>query len=207
MIDEKKKCRANPCRVTAYAGRGLHCGLPFVDGRRMVTSSPAQTGPFPRCPTEKMTCGGYGFMREWSRRGPSPNASDYSPSSPGSCGDGAMAHVALDWALALLSPSLASTGRGGTSGAHQREICPELLRTAEISATGQTIRMVHPPRSGGRRHKTRPTGRLTPTYAPDLGLRVHEPSLAHIRRTSRRRSAPGPAAHHAGRWWRRDVLV
>ena len=43
-------------------------------------------------------------------------AYDCSPSSAGKCGEGAsVRHVR------------------GTSGAHQREICPETLRTAEIS--------------------------------------------------------------------------
>src|SRR5215472_4766500 len=48
----------------------------------------------------------------------------------------------------------------GTSGAHQREICPEVLRTAEISAAGQAACLVHPLRSEGSPHKTRPTDRL-----------------------------------------------
>jgi hypothetical protein len=50
--------------------------------------------------------------------------------------------------------------RRGTSGAHQREIYPEALRTAEISAAGQTACRVHPQCSGTPRHKTWPT-RLT----------------------------------------------
>ena len=52
-----------------------------------------------------------------------------------------------------------SVGRG-TSGVHQRETCPEALRTAEISSPAQTACRVHPSRSATARHKTRPTGRL-----------------------------------------------
>jgi hypothetical protein len=36
---------------------------------------------------------------------------------------------------------------GGASGAHQREICPEALRTAETPAAAQTVRRLRPPKS------------------------------------------------------------
>jgi hypothetical protein len=42
----------------------------------------------------------------------------------------------------------------GHIGAHQREICPEALRTAEISVAGHAICLVHPLRSEGSPHKT-----------------------------------------------------
>ena len=67
-------------------------------------------------------------------------------------------------------PHGAVVPNAGTSGAHQREICPEALRTAEISAAGQALCHVHPPRSDTPRHRTRPTGRLTRLFVlrPDL---------------------------------------
>lgn len=46
--------------------------------------------------------------------------------------------------------------------AHQRAICPEVLRTPEISAAGQAACQMHPARSNTREHKTRPTRRLNP---------------------------------------------
>lgn len=52
-----------------------------------------------------------------------------------------------------------SVGRG-TSGAHQREICPEALRTAEISSAGQTACRADRSRLKTPWHKTRPTDRL-----------------------------------------------
>ena len=56
----------------------------------------------------------------------------------------------------------------GTSGAHQRESCPEALRTDQISSAGQTVCPAHPPRSSALQHKTLPTGRLTPFCSTDL---------------------------------------
>jgi hypothetical protein len=43
------------------------------------------------------------------------------------------------------------------------------MRTAEISAAGQTACVVRSPLSGRRLHRTRPTGRLTPIHVADLG--------------------------------------
>jgi hypothetical protein len=82
----------------------------------------------------------------------------------------------------------------GTLGAHQRKICQEALRTCEISAAGQTVCRVPPPRSRASRHKTRPTGRLTlgvvplvpgleaaPPRRPSPGLAIGQPCLRRIR--------------------------
>jgi len=69
----------------------------------------------------------------------------------------------------------------GTSGAHERENRSETLRTAEISAAGQTSCLEHLPRSGESQHKTRPTGRLTPLPPPDLRLVVAGGRPLHIR--------------------------
>ena len=55
-------------------------------------------------------------------------------------------------------PHGAVVPNGGTSGAHQREICPEVLRTAEISAAGQALCHVHPRRSD--------TSTQDPAYRP-----------------------------------------
>jgi hypothetical protein len=49
----------------------------------------------------------------------------------------------------------------GHIGAHQRKICLEPLRTAEISAAGQTTCQPHPSWPGEPQHQTRPTGRLS----------------------------------------------
>jgi hypothetical protein len=54
-----------------------------------------------------------------------------------------------------------ASGRG-TSGAHHHEICREMLRTTEISGAGQVGVGAYLPTSGALKHKTRPTGRLTP---------------------------------------------
>jgi DNA helicase IV len=56
---------------------------------------------------------------------------------------------------------LVRTPGQGTSGAHEREIRRETLRTAEISSAGQTTCAAHPPRSAIPWHKAGPTGRLT----------------------------------------------
>ena len=58
--------------------------------------------------------------------------------------------------------SVARAKARGTSGAHQREICPETLRTSEISTAGQTAPPLRRSRSEAVRHKTRPTGRRPP---------------------------------------------
>lgn len=50
----------------------------------------------------------------------------------------------------------------GTFGAHQREISPEAMRTAEISSAGQGTCAAYRQTSGTCAHKTRPTGRLAP---------------------------------------------
>jgi hypothetical protein len=50
----------------------------------------------------------------------------------------------------------------GTFRAHHSPICPEILRTDEISAADQSTWLVHPAWSGIPAHQTRPTGRLTP---------------------------------------------
>jgi hypothetical protein len=47
-------------------------------------------------------------------------------------------------------------------GAHGGEFCQEVMRTAKISAAGQTAYRACTPRSQGCLHQTRPTGRLTP---------------------------------------------
>ena len=52
-----------------------------------------------------------------------------------------------------------NTGRG-TLGAHDREKCPETMRTAEISTAGQSAWVRRSSRSGGRTHETRPKGRV-----------------------------------------------
>ena len=65
--------------------------------------------------------------------------------------------------VARAATARAASRPRGTLGAHQRKICQEALRTCEISAAGQTVCRVPPPRSRASRHKTRPTGRLTPT--------------------------------------------
>jgi hypothetical protein len=50
---------------------------------------------------------------------------------------------------------------GGTSGAHDRESCPEPLRTVEIATPGQPALAPYQPRSATTSlHKTRPTGLL-----------------------------------------------
>jgi hypothetical protein len=58
-------------------------------------------------------------------------------------------------------PTTTDSANTPVDGAHQREMCREALRTAEISIAGQTVCLLHSPRSGGPRHRTRPTGRLT----------------------------------------------
>jgi hypothetical protein len=55
--------------------------------------------------------------------------------------------------------------RRGTSGAHERESCPEPLRTTEISRTGQALCFAYQPRSRASQHKTRPTVRLSPAIS------------------------------------------
>jgi hypothetical protein len=67
----------------------------------------------------------------------------------------------------LLSPrSLQQPGHVGGTSARD---CPETLRTAEISTADQTLFEVHPPRSEGTPHKTRPTGRLVRPRGRTIG--------------------------------------
>ncbi len=49
----------------------------------------------------------------------------------------------------------------GAFRAHHIAICPELMRTTEISVAGQTTCVVRSPLSERCLHRTRPTGRLT----------------------------------------------
>ena len=90
----------------------------------------------------------------------------------------------------------------GTSGAHQREICPEAPRTAEISSAAQMECQAHRPRSEAVRHKTRPTGRLAAGQLPlrRLGLPAGRPSGRRWRGTSRGtrdREIPAESARQA----------
>jgi hypothetical protein len=66
--------------------------------------------------------------------------------------------------------------RSGTFRAHHVAICPELMRTAEISAAGQTVCVARSSWSERRLHRTRPTGRLTPLHVADLGRDGHQVS-------------------------------
>jgi hypothetical protein len=50
---------------------------------------------------------------------------------------------------------------GGTFGAHDLAIYPELMRTGEIATAGQRACSAYQPRSASPWHKTRPTDRLT----------------------------------------------
>lgn len=63
------------------------------------------------------------------------------------------------------SQALVTPSRSGTFRAHRVAIYPELMRSTETSAAGQTTSAVRSPWSERRLHRTRPTGRLTPHRA------------------------------------------
>ena len=62
--------------------------------------------------------------------------------------------------------------RSGTFRAHCIAICPELMKTAEISAAGQTACAMRSPWSERRLHRTRPIGRLISCCAQEIHGRL-----------------------------------
>jgi len=91
----------------------------------------------------------------------------------------------------------------GTFRAHGATICPELMRTTEISTPGQGVSASRSPWSGRRLHKTRPTGRLTRLQVSDRPRGAGRQRSCRGRRVSSCESVPGSGC--AGR--RRGVIL
>jgi hypothetical protein len=99
------------------------------------------------------------------------NDNDSPPSSPGSCGDGALAHIVLDRALALLSPSLASTDAGHIRGTSARDLPKSVENCRDLS--------LRPDGLAGASAKVRNTLAQDPAYRPAHPLvPVHIPGQA-----------------------------